>query len=377
MLFRSIDVTSGDEAKFRTFREAARILDFAADELWGDWWGNGEPQLTLYLDIVDDARHTKFAVDEPDYLEVELRVTPRSVSSAPFTTLLSTIDLGLSFAGTRRGLGPPPACPRGRLESATEIAERFRESQSDTVRVILESVRGEEGFDVDGDQFSLDELRDYAEFDGDAFLSMLGALVCQGRLEIDLPEISLYRESLWVDCYEMAWTQTGPGIEPYVKPIGSTRRTSYEMTATSRRDNTSAPIQGGSSGTGVNEFESYLSDEDELAPFGTDEGADLLLEWLPRRAELCTFGISELLARSGFGDALEAVVAWQPGSPDPEPIDEATIVQAGSFLLLGLCGHIDQEGHEAGLKALRILLATYPGDASLERQLEDLLTWPE
>lgn len=371
-----IDVTSGDEAKFRTFREAARILDFAADELWGDWWGNDEPRLTVYMEIVDDTRPVKFSVDEPDYLEVELRVTPRSVSSEPFSTLLSTIDLGLSFAGERRGLGPPLACPRDRLESATEIVERFRDSLSDTAHVILESVHGEGGFDVDGDQFSLKDLRDFSEFDGDMFLEMVDALVRQGRLRIDLPEIALYREVMLVDPYEMAWTQTGPDIEPYVKQIGPARRTSEEMTVTSRPSNPPAHIQGDSSGTGVNEFESYLSDEDELAPFGTDEGADLLLEWLPRRAELCTFGISELLVRSGFDDALEAVVAWQPGSPDPEPIDEATIVQAGSFLLLSLCGHIDQEGHEAGLKALRILLATYPGDPSLERQFEDLLTWP-
>ena len=127
----------------------------------------------------------------------------------------------------------------------------------------------------------------------------------------------------------------------------------------------------------------------EFAPFGTDEGSDMLHEWDERRGELAsTSTVSHLLDESGFDGVEEQLDVPEPdglgrergpgGIPVPGgQIDAATIVIAAGFTLLRLTGHIDEQGKRLTLKALDVLIDFYDSPAELLRQREDLSIWEE
>ncbi len=123
----------------------------------------------------------------------------------------------------------------------------------------------------------------------------------------------------------------------------------------------------------------YEDPEGEFAPFGTDEGADLLAEWSERVEELSDdMTVADLLAESGFEGVLEDLDLSDSGAAVPEPggpIDAATIVVGAAFTLLRLAGRIDPEGRQAALRGLAVLEAAYGQVAELERQRVDLETW--
>ena len=112
-------------------------------------------------------------------------------------------------------------------------------------------------------------------------------------------------------------------------------------------------------------FSAYFTDplyedpSEDLAPFGSDEGWDLLAEWAERR--------SDLGPRSTVADVLEDdPFTWLGGG-----VDELVFVQAAGFVLLRLTGQIDDEGRRAVLAALA-LLGSSP---VLDRQRLDLEQW--
>lgn len=105
----------------------------------------------------------------------------------------------------------------------------------------------------------------------------------------------------------------------------------------------------------------------ETAPFGSDEGADMLAIWDERR--------DELRPDSTVADVLE-------GDPEEylshQEVDSAVAVQSAGFTLLRLTGQIDAAGKRATLAALDQLLGEdmMGEDSVLIRQRDDLLSWP-
>ncbi|MFJ4224256.1 hypothetical protein [Microbacterium sp. NPDC089695] len=122
----------------------------------------------------------------------------------------------------------------------------------------------------------------------------------------------------------------------------------------------------------------YDDPADEFAPFGTDEGWEILHEWAERRGELHPkTTLEDLIVESGFGDIVAEIdTDAGPGIPEPGgQIDAATIVVGTGFTILRLTGRIDKEGLEQTLKALDILIDHYGPSEALVRQRADLESW--
>lgn len=104
----------------------------------------------------------------------------------------------------------------------------------------------------------------------------------------------------------------------------------------------------------------------ELAPFGSDEGFDLVVAWGGRADELTQdMTVDDLLHRDGF-DAYDRVA---------DDVDAATIVTAAAFTLLRLTGRIDESGRELALRALDTLIGWYGPEEELAVQRTDLAEW--
>ena len=122
----------------------------------------------------------------------------------------------------------------------------------------------------------------------------------------------------------------------------------------------------------------YDDEAGEFAPFGTDEGWDLLHEWADRRDELGPHStVDSLLEGDELGDVVSQLdVPEGGGVPVPAgQVDAATIVIGAAFTLLRLTGHIDDAGKRKALRAIDILLERYDSPAELVRQRSDLATW--
>ena len=131
-------------------------------------------------------------------------------------------------------------------------------------------------------------------------------------------------------------------------------------------------------------FASHFSDPvyddpaGEFAPFGTDEGYDMLSEWAERREELSSdTTVSDLIEESGFADVVsEPDSPEEPGIPVPGgQVDAATITIGAGFTLLRLTGHIDEEGRQQTLEAIDVLIRRYDSPPELVRQRTDLASW--
>lgn len=121
----------------------------------------------------------------------------------------------------------------------------------------------------------------------------------------------------------------------------------------------------------------------ETAPFGSDEGADMLWEWEQRRDEL---GPTSTIAHAmGTDDAqLDALISRMSGI---DHLDQAAIVRGAAFTVLRLTGRISLEDRERVLRSLEYEIRTtadphwLPADARdrllppLYVQREDLLSW--
>ncbi|HEU5241558.1 MAG TPA: hypothetical protein VFU25_06060, partial [Ornithinibacter sp.] len=98
----------------------------------------------------------------------------------------------------------------------------------------------------------------------------------------------------------------------------------------------------------------YEDDGDDLAPFGSDEGWDLVTEWGERRDELSAHAtVQEVLDESPLPDALEHVgvpVAATPAARDGA--DAARLVVVADAVRQGLADQL----HEVFLVALPLVL---------------------
>lgn len=122
----------------------------------------------------------------------------------------------------------------------------------------------------------------------------------------------------------------------------------------------------------------YEEPASEFAPFGSDEGWDMLHEWDERRYELTAqTTVADLIEGSGFAELVSSA-GFDTGGSVAEPgglVDAATIVVGAGFTLLRLTGHIDEEGKRETLKALDILIELYDSPPELVLQRDDLRSW--
>jgi hypothetical protein len=122
----------------------------------------------------------------------------------------------------------------------------------------------------------------------------------------------------------------------------------------------------------------YEDPAGEFAPFGTDEGFDLLCEWDERRDELGPdTTVADLIEGAGMSEVAAGLDTREEGKIPRAggPVDAATVIVAGGFTLLRLSGRIDDEGKQLTLKALDVLLSYYDSPPELLRQRADLESW--
>lgn len=110
----------------------------------------------------------------------------------------------------------------------------------------------------------------------------------------------------------------------------------------------------------------YAEVSNDLTPFGSDEGWDMLATWDERRDEL---GPDSTVADVLEGDPAEFL--------ESNEFDDAVAVQSAGFTLLRLTGHIDEAGRQATLQALAQLQAIDSESPELKRQVQDLTSWTE
>ena len=109
----------------------------------------------------------------------------------------------------------------------------------------------------------------------------------------------------------------------------------------------------------------------EFAPFGNDEGADLLADWAARADELGPTSTVRQLLEDGFDDPAD-VDAMLEELEDEEGADAAFVAVGAGFTLLRLTGQIDDEGRRIVLRALAALEVFYGEQPELSRMRDDL-----
>ncbi|GAA1174224.1 hypothetical protein GCM10009584_14280 [Ornithinimicrobium humiphilum] len=116
----------------------------------------------------------------------------------------------------------------------------------------------------------------------------------------------------------------------------------------------------------------YEDTGEEFAPFGSDEGWDIVRDLAYRRDELGPgTTVARLLAEQGLDD-----VGMEPAAdPDETDVDTPTIVNSTGFALLRLTGRIDEPGRQLVLRALRVLEDFYGPQSQLAVQRRDLEAW--
>ncbi|QZY30436.1 hypothetical protein [Nocardioides coralli] len=118
---------------------------------------------------------------------------------------------------------------------------------------------------------------------------------------------------------------------------------------------------------------------EDLAPFGSDEGSDLLWEWSGRREEL---GASSTVATILGCDPDEVATVAGP-MEGVDGMDTAVLVTSAAFVLLRLTGRIPEADCELALRAIDVqaeilptinpdVAGTHPVLATMRR---DLAAW--
>jgi len=117
----------------------------------------------------------------------------------------------------------------------------------------------------------------------------------------------------------------------------------------------------------------YDDPANELAPFGSDEGWDLLFTVAQRCEELTdTATLDDVLALADVPVADE----WGENPEGEQWYEDATFVAAAGFTLLRLTGQIDPAGHQRTLQAVNILIDYFGEHPDLLQQRADLHSWP-
>ena len=115
----------------------------------------------------------------------------------------------------------------------------------------------------------------------------------------------------------------------------------------------------------------YEDEGEDLAPFGSDEGWDMLREWLERQGELNSASTIAQVLEIERG-AEEAEFGTLEGLDGVEP---ATFFSSAAFLVLRLTGQLDDADRALALRALDLLNAHVGGSPVIDRQIDDLRSW--
>jgi uncharacterized protein YfeS len=113
----------------------------------------------------------------------------------------------------------------------------------------------------------------------------------------------------------------------------------------------------------------YESQGEEFAPFASDEGWELVMDWGDRRDELAA---DATLTRVLGTEDLRNVAGAMEGV---DGIETAMFITSAAFVLLRLVGRIDDDDRALALEALEFQLAQGNGEPVLERQRTDLAAW--
>jgi uncharacterized protein YfeS len=121
----------------------------------------------------------------------------------------------------------------------------------------------------------------------------------------------------------------------------------------------------------------------ETAPFGSDEGSDMLWEWGQRRDELTRDStIADVMETDAW--TLDALVERMSGI---DHLDQASIVRGAAFTLLRLVGHLSDQDRETAVRCIDYEIATISAPdwlseearsqllPALHVQRDDLLSW--
>ncbi|MGN6611371.1 MAG: hypothetical protein ACTHLJ_06315 [Angustibacter sp.] len=122
----------------------------------------------------------------------------------------------------------------------------------------------------------------------------------------------------------------------------------------------------------------YEDPAGEFAPFGTDEGSDMLYEWAERRDELGPdTTVADLIEGAGMAEVAAGLDIPEEGRIPRAggQVDAAATIVAAGFTLLRLSGRIDDDGKQLTLTALDILIRYYDSPPELVRQRADLESW--
>ena len=117
----------------------------------------------------------------------------------------------------------------------------------------------------------------------------------------------------------------------------------------------------------------------DFAPFGSDEGSDLLAEWGDRRDQLDRDSTLATVLRCEPREVAEIAGPMQ----DVDGLETAMTVTSAAFVLLRLVGHLGEEDRRLALEAVDFQIRTVtdmnPGiDRELDvlkTQREDLESW--
>lgn len=114
----------------------------------------------------------------------------------------------------------------------------------------------------------------------------------------------------------------------------------------------------------------YDDQADDFAPFGNDEGWDLLADWSKRADELDGGSSLAQIAPEWFEDA-----PLVPADLNEDDVDLNDIVISSGFTLLRLTGQIGEADRALVLRALDIRDRTYGPDPHTQQMRTDLLAF--
>jgi uncharacterized protein YfeS len=114
----------------------------------------------------------------------------------------------------------------------------------------------------------------------------------------------------------------------------------------------------------------YDDPADDFAPFGNDEGWDLLADWVKRADELDSDSTLTQIAPEWFEDG-----ALVPADLSEDDVDLNDIVISAGFVLLRLTGQIGEADRALVLRALDIRDGTYGQDPHTQQMRIDLLSF--
>ena len=116
----------------------------------------------------------------------------------------------------------------------------------------------------------------------------------------------------------------------------------------------------------------YDDPADDMAPFGSDEGWDVLMTWAPPRS-------SELGPDSTIATVLdvppEQVREIAGPMDDIDGVGSAMMIVAAAFTLLRLTGRISEDDRALALEALDFEIEQYGEEPALLTQRRDLQSW--